>query len=189
VILDRVGPGPAALAADEKLDAVFDVSFSLGTNITRQLAFVDLKNMTTTRSTRFEPGSVLGVARTDLGAPLINQTDGHVDKTLAGNVSLVLYAADEGFIQGGSTYTATIAFTNGSRFIGSTTIDAKPGNEAISATFGASNQALPAAADPTSRVPGEVTSVVFSLTNETLPAPGDGQTARLSTSWWAALSA
>jgi hypothetical protein len=165
--LDRVGPGVSALAPDGKPDAAFELSFAMGTGITRQLAYVDLQGPSA-RSTRLEIGAVLGVAsNTDLSAAFLNHTDGSVDASLTANVSLLLFADTGSFLQGGATYTATAAFTNGSRFVGSVTLPAQFGGEVGSAAFSVQNQKLTLDPSPPA-TGGEVASVAFSVQNQKL---------------------
>ncbi|MCG8556276.1 MAG: Ig-like domain-containing protein, partial [Proteobacteria bacterium] len=170
-IVDRVGQGPAALAPDGQKDAVFELEFALGAGITRQLSFVDLQGPAL-RSTRVDVGSVLGVSEPDLGAPFLNEADGHVDLTISDNASFLLFAAREGLIQQGARYTATAVFTNGSRYIGELTLEL-PKHEVTSGTFGIANQALPSSISP-GPPREEVASGVFALSNKHLLFPIGG---------------
>ena len=120
ILVDRVGPGPAALTPDGALDAVFTLSLSIGQGVTRQLSFIDLAGPLT-RSTRPQVGSVLGVAA-DVGAPLLNGPDGQVSFPVTTGATLTLFASDFGLIQPGATYTVTAGFADGSNFVGSFTI-------------------------------------------------------------------
>jgi hypothetical protein len=114
VLVDRVGP--STLAPDGDPDAVFTVSANIGAGVTRQLSFVDLVGPLT-RSTRPGAGGTLGVAA-DAGAPLQNAADGTVSGAYTSSVALTLFAADAGFVVPGQTYTVTLGFTDGSRFVG-----------------------------------------------------------------------
>jgi Big-like domain-containing protein len=164
--IDRVGAGPAALAPDEFLDAVFEVDFALGAGITRQLSFIDLKGPTT-RSTRPEVGSVLGVATSqDLGAGLLNSPDGTIDDFVTANGSLLLFASAEGFVQTGATYTVTVVFTNGTRYVGSVTIG-RMENEATGSAFSVNNQSQAEEPEPVPET-GELTGSTFSVLNQSV---------------------
>jgi hypothetical protein len=114
VLVDRVGAAAGALAPDGKLDAVFAMTMSVGDGVTRQLSFIDLTG-NGTRSTRAGL-VVLGVA-TDAGAALLNSPNNTLSIPVTDGASLTLFAADEGFIRGETTYTVTAVFTDGSRFV------------------------------------------------------------------------
>lgn len=115
VLVDRVGAASGAIAPDGALDAVFTFNLTVGDNVTRTLSSIDLAGPVT-RSTRSGVGGALGVAA-DAGGTLLNNADGTVGFPIATATSLTLFAADSGFIQNGATYTATAAFTDGSRFV------------------------------------------------------------------------
>jgi hypothetical protein len=173
-IVDLVGTGEAALAPDRILDSVFELRFTMGTGITRQLSFIDLEGPGGIRTTRSPVGAVLGVSVSELGAPVLNHPDRTVDAPLsddavAKRVSLMLYTTDDGFIQVGATYTATAVFTNGIRFVGKTTIQTLPAQEVTSAAFSIVNDALPPDVGAPTVTSGEITSSVVSLSNESLP--------------------
>jgi hypothetical protein len=175
VLVDRVGAGTPALSPDGHRDPVFSVAFDLGASITRPLAFVDLAGPTTL-STRPEVGAALGVVHAELGAPLLNGPDGQVSASLTGSSSLLLFAPSSSFLQAGASYRATVAFTNGSRFIGTFTLLALPTEEASSPAFSVSNQVLPF--DPSgpggSLLATEATSSAFSVMNQALPVDPHG---------------
>ncbi len=118
VVADRVGLD--ALAPDGELDAVFTVMLSLGEGVTRRLDHIDLEGPML-RSTRTAAGGVLGVASSP-GGPFLNHPDGEVSFDVTGSASLILIAADLGFVVEGETYTATLIFTDGARLVGSVTI-------------------------------------------------------------------
>ena len=161
-VADRVGPGAAALAPDGSPDAVFTLSLSIGEGITRQLSFVDLARTSgaaMTRSTRPAVGSVLGVD-SDAADPLLNGPDGQVGFPVTTGATLVLYAADGGFVQPGASYMATAGFTDGSRFVGLVTIEA-PEDQAQVA-----HSARIVAEPPTVQVaPGAPGTAVLTLTD------------------------
>lgn len=166
VAIDRVGVGPAALAPDEFADAVFELDFAIGAGITRQLSFIDLGGPTT-RSTRLEVASVLGVATSqDLGADLLNRPDGTLDAAVTANGSLLLFASAEGFVQAGGTYTVTVVFTNGTRYIGSVTIGSLE-SEATGSMFSVNNQSEATEVDQVPET-GEASSATFSVWNQSL---------------------
>jgi hypothetical protein len=119
VLADRVGTG-RQLTGDGQNDAVFTVSVATGDGVTRQLSYIDLVGPQT-RSTRLGVPAVLGVA-VDPGANFLNGADGHVTLPVTSGATLTLFAADAGFIVSGATYTVTVAFTDGSRFVADTTI-------------------------------------------------------------------
>ena len=163
----------ADLTRDSANDAVFTFSFGLGTGIMRQLAFVDLEGGGTLRSTRLFGSSALGVVKTDLGAPFLNNADGTVDASLSGNVSLLLFAADAGLLQAGATYKATAAFTNGARYVGTVGVAQLPRNETVSAVWSTRNDALPFVPGSVALQPRETVSGVDSVLNQSLPfVPG-----------------
>ena len=168
-IADRVGSGLAQLTADGNLDAVFTLSFSFGSAVTRQLAYVELEGPAT-RSTRPEAGSTLGVAN-DLGAPLQNNPNGQATFNLTSSGSLVLFAAREGFLQVGATYTATAAFTNGSRYIGTVTVGAIPSNEVVGPTVSVRNDVLPDIGGGGTGTT-EIVGATISVANTTSPDDG-----------------
>jgi len=115
VLVDRVGNAGGAVTPDGKLDAVFVMTMSIGDGVTRQLSYIDLTG-NGTRSTR-TGNVVLGVA-VDAGAPLLNSPNGTLSLPVTSGTTLTLFAADEGFIRGETTYTVTAVFTDGSRFVG-----------------------------------------------------------------------
>jgi len=119
-VVDRVGFAAGAFAPDGQADAVFTLSVSIGTGITRTISFITLQGGGQTRST--QAGSTpLGVAA-DAGSPLLNGPTGPINFPVTGGATLTLIASDGGFIVPGTTYTATAAFTDGSRFVGTFTI-------------------------------------------------------------------
>ncbi len=119
VLADRVGTG-RQLTGDGQNDAVFTVSVAIGDGVTRQLSYIDLAGPQT-RSTRTNVSAVLGVAA-DAGAPFLNAADGSLSMPVTSGATLTLFAADAGFIVPGASYTVTLAFTDGSRFVADTTI-------------------------------------------------------------------
>ncbi|HKY21469.1 MAG TPA: carboxypeptidase regulatory-like domain-containing protein, partial [Vicinamibacterales bacterium] len=114
LIADRVGVG-RSLAPDGQLDAVFTLNMAIGEGITRTLSFIDLAGPSM-RSTRVGE-TVLGVAG-GAGSTFLNNPDGQVGFPITSGGTLTLFAASEGFIQDGKTYTVTAGFTDGSRFVG-----------------------------------------------------------------------
>jgi Bacterial Ig-like domain/Carboxypeptidase regulatory-like domain len=119
-LVDRVGLSSGSLVPDGQADAVFTLSLSIGSNITRTLSYITLQGGSLTRST--QAGSVpLGVAA-DAGSPLMNSPSGPVSFPITTGATLTLFAGDGGFIQPGTTYTATAVFTDGSQFVGTYTI-------------------------------------------------------------------
>lgn len=190
VAIDRVGP--AALSPDGVRDALFSVQFSMPTNVTRQLAFIDLEGPRTL-STRPELGAPLAVSGSSLGGPLLNDASGQISAEITGNGSLLLYAPAAGFLQAATSYRVTVAFTNGSRFIGSTALSALPTEEVTSGLLSVFNQAVPGgpigggeAGSPDPLQPTEVVSQALSLFNQKLPyaavlqPPGGGQPSDVS---------
>jgi hypothetical protein len=113
VVADRVGL--TALAPDGELDAVFTVALSLGDGVTRTLDHIDLEGPAL-RSTRDSVGAVLGVAAT-AGSALLS-----APFELTESASLTLFAADQGFVVEGETYTVTVVFQDGARLVGSAEI-------------------------------------------------------------------
>ncbi len=120
-VVDRVGPGAVALSPDGDLDAVFTFTFSVGEGLTRQIKHVDLVGPLA-RSTRAAVGSILGVASGPGEAFLNEPGTGEISFPVRDGATLTLVAADLGLVQPGLTYTATAEFTDGSRFVASTTI-------------------------------------------------------------------
>ena len=115
-LVDRVGLTAGNLTPDGQNDAVFTLSITIGDNITRTISYIDLQTGTSLRSTR--SGNVpLGVAA-DVGSPLLNSPSGPISFPVTTGATLTLFAGDGGFIQPGATYTATAAFTDGSKFVG-----------------------------------------------------------------------
>ncbi len=164
VLLDRVGSGTADLEPDGDPDAVFTMTFSFGSNVTRQLAYVDLQGPVM-RSTRPEAGSILGVAA-DLAAPLKNAPTGQVNFSITSSGTLVLFAAREDFLQPGTSYTATAVFTNGSRYVGTFTTAELSSHEAVGPVFAVVNVVVP---DPEATGAKETVGPTFSVANVTLP--------------------
>ncbi|HKY34350.1 MAG TPA: carboxypeptidase regulatory-like domain-containing protein [Polyangiaceae bacterium] len=141
--VDRVGAGTPALEPDQQRDAVFTLDLTIPAGVTRDLAFVDLEGPLLA-STRPEGSRPLGVARTDLGAKLLNGDDGQVQGELAGAGTLVLFAESEGLLSAGVTYRATAGFTNGSRFIGTLLLPSLPLEHVAGGAFSVNNQGVPA---------------------------------------------
>ncbi len=119
-LADRVGLTSGSLAPDGVPDAVFTMSLSIGNNITRTVSYITLQGGGLVRSTQ-AGNAPLGVA-VDVGSPLLNSTSGPVSFPITSGATLTLFAGDGGFIQPGTTYTATAAFTDGSKFVGTFTI-------------------------------------------------------------------
>jgi len=119
-LVDRVGLIAGSLVPDGLPDAVFTLSLSIGSNITRTLSYIDLAGGSFLRSTR-AGNAPLGVAA-DVGSPLLNSPSGPVSFPMTTGATLTLFAGDGGFIQPGTTYTATAVFTDGSQFVGSFTL-------------------------------------------------------------------
>jgi len=119
-LVDRVGLIAGSLVPDGLPDAVFTLSLSIGSNITRTLSYIDLTGGSFLRSTR-AGNAPLGVAA-DVGSPLLNSPSGPVSFPMTTGATLTLFAGDGGFIQPGTTYTATAVFTDGSQFVGSFTL-------------------------------------------------------------------
>ena len=119
-LVDRVGLTAGSLTPDGLPDAVFTLSLNIGSNITRTLSYIDLAGGSLLRSTRVG-NTPLGVAA-DIGSPLLNSPSGPVSFPLTTGATLTLFAGDGGFIQPGTTYTATAVFTDGSQFVGSFTV-------------------------------------------------------------------
>jgi hypothetical protein len=111
-LVDRVGGGSNGLSPDGQLDAVFTMSVNVGQGLTRTISYITLVGPQT-RSTQ---SSNLGVAA-DVGSPLLNGTNGQINFPVTTGATLTLFATDNGLIQGGATYTATAAFTDGSQFV------------------------------------------------------------------------
>jgi len=131
------------------------------------------------RTTRVEAGAGLGVSGgtvvpnngMGLRDAFINLADGSVNKTVTGDVSLLLFAKDAGFLQTGASYTGTAAFTNGARYVG--TLSQLPAQEAVGATFGVRNDAVPA--EGTEGTVTEAESPVWSTENVAVPAEETGE--------------
>lgn len=119
-LADRVGLTAGSLVPDGQNDAVFTLSLTIGSGITRTISFIDLQGGSLLRSTR-AGNPPLGVAA-DAGAPLQNNASGQIAFSITGGATLTLFAGDGGFIQPGVTYTATAVFTDGARFVGTFTI-------------------------------------------------------------------
>jgi hypothetical protein len=184
ISLDRVST--ATLTPDGVRDALFAVQFSMPPATTRQLAFIELRGPRTL-STRPDDAAPLGVSGRDLGSPLINDPDGQVTASITGNGSLLLFAPAAAFIEANTSYRVTVAFTNGSRFIGVAAIGKLPTEEVASVAFSVQNQYVPipggggepGGADPLQ--PTDFAGRVFSLFNQDFPntavvsAPGGGQ--------------
>ncbi|HEX2874243.1 MAG TPA: carboxypeptidase regulatory-like domain-containing protein [Polyangiaceae bacterium] len=183
ISVDRVGA--TALTPDGIRDALFGVQFSMPPTTTRQLAFIELQGPRTL-STRPEDQAPLGVSGRDLGSPFLNDADGQVTTSITGNGSLLLFAPAAAFVAANTSYRVTVAFTNGSRFIGVAAIGKLPTEEVASAAFTVQNQYVPipggggepGGADPLQ--PTDFVGRVFSLFNQEFPntavvnAPGGG---------------
>ncbi|MCU1350083.1 MAG: hypothetical protein JWO56_3113, partial [Acidobacteria bacterium] len=150
ILVDKVGAaaGAGGMTKDNVDDAVFTLSMQTGDGVTRQLQYIDLAGPAM-RSTR--PGNfVLGVA-VDAGAALLNSPDGQLTMPVTNGTTLSLFAATaNGFIKGGSIYTVTAIFTDGSRFVATTVIpedDDRP-RVAHAATMTAAGSSLMVAATP-----------------------------------------
>lgn len=111
-LVDLVGGGINGLSPDGQLDAVFTLSVNVGQGLTRTISYISVVGPQT-RSTQT---SNLGVAA-DVGGPLLNSTTGQINFPVATGATVTLVATDNGFIQAGATYTATAAFTDGSKFV------------------------------------------------------------------------
>jgi hypothetical protein len=187
IAIDRVSL--TSLSPDGARDAIFAVQFSMPATTTRQLAFVELQGPVTL-STR--PGSAgpLAVSGPDLGSPLLNDANGEVSAPVTGSGSFLLYAPGAGFIEANTSYRVTMAFTNGSRFIGVAAIGALPREEVASGILSVQNQYVPipgggggepepGGGDPLQMT--DVSSVAFSLfnryfqKNDVVNTPGGGQ--------------
>ena len=118
VVADRVGL--ATPEPDGSLDAVFTLTLTLGEDVQKDLAYIDLDGPST-RSTRASVAAVLGVAPS-AGDPLVNDVNGEVAFPVVSRIDLTLFAADEGFVVEGETYTVTAVFADGARLVGRTTI-------------------------------------------------------------------
>ncbi len=166
LLVDRVG-GAGALAPGGGRDAVFSFDFALGANITRHLVYVDLEGPVTV-STRPEVATKLGVAKTELGAPFLNATDGSFGAPLTGSVSLLLFAPAPGLLQAGAQYHVTVAFTNGARFIGNLTLGALPQEEVASRVFSIQNDGFQFDPEgpPGVFLASETTSPTFTVSND-----------------------
>ncbi len=119
-LVDRVGLTSGSLTPDGQKDGVFTLSFTIGDNITRTISYIDLQTGSSLRTTR-SGNMPLGVAA-DVGSPLLNSPSGPISFPVTTGATLTLFAGDGGFIQPGATYTATAAFTDGSKFVGTFTI-------------------------------------------------------------------
>jgi hypothetical protein len=120
-LADRVGLTAGSLTPDGQNDAVFTLSLTIGSGITRTISYIDLMGSgSAIRSTR-SGQPPLGVAA-DAGAPLQNNSGGQISFAITSGATLTLFAGDGGFIQPGVTYTATAVFVDGARFVGTFTI-------------------------------------------------------------------
>src|SRR6202035_3893800 len=111
-LVDLVGGGSNGLSPDGQLDAGFTLSVNVGQGLTRTISYISLVGPQT-RSTQ---SSNLGVAA-DVGGPLLNGTNGQINFPVTTGATVTLFAVDSGLMQPGATYTATAAFTDGSRFV------------------------------------------------------------------------
>jgi hypothetical protein len=178
VLADRMGAGTPALSPDGKRDAVFALDIALGASVTKPLAYIDL-DAPKSFSTRPEVGAVVAAAKSELGATFLNDADGQVSASLTGTVTLLLFVPTDGLLQAGATYRATVAFTDGTRFIGTLTLGAVPTEEVSTAFFSVSNAALPfdpsgPPVPPGTAVTREVASLTFSVNNTKPPFDSGG---------------
>ena len=175
-LVDRVGLTPGSLTPDGLPDAVFTLSLNIGSNITRTLSYIDLTGGSLLRSTR-AGNTPLGVAA-DVGSPLLNSASGPVSFPLTTGATLTLFAGDGGFIQPGTTYTATAVFTDGSQFVGSFTIVPPADRQYVahSATIAAS----PATVVVNGATPGTTTLTITNIKDINGTAVPDGAMIALS---------
>jgi hypothetical protein len=167
-IVDRVSP--TALTPDTNPDAVFAVNLDAGANVTRYISSIEVAGPLT-RSTQPSAGSPLGVV-SDPRAPFLNSADGSVDLAVSGPVSLLLVAADLGFIQPGAAYTVTVLTQDGSRFQGTLASQALASDEAVSAPVSVANTIAP---ERPASESAEAASTVISVMNATLPPANGGE--------------
>jgi hypothetical protein len=158
-LVDRVGLSPGSLAPDGQPDAVFTMSVSIGSNITRTLSYITLQGGGVIRST--QSGNVpLGVAA-DAGSPLLNSPGGPVSFPITTGATLTLFAGDGGFIQPGTTYTSTAVFTDGSQFVGTFTIVAPADQQYVA--HSSTITANPATVVVNGRTPGTSTITITNI--------------------------
>jgi hypothetical protein len=159
-LVDRVGGGTNGLSPDSQLDAVFTLSLNVGQGVTRTVSYITLVGPQT-RSTQPNVGTgVLGVAA-DVGSTLLNSSTGQINFPVTTGATLTLFAADNGLIQPGETYTVTAVFTDGSQFVASYTITAPSDRQYVahSATITAS----PAGVIVSGSTPGTTTLTVSNI--------------------------
>ncbi|HET7436558.1 MAG TPA: carboxypeptidase regulatory-like domain-containing protein [Thermoanaerobaculia bacterium] len=138
ILADRVGTAAGSVTPDGNLDAVFTMSMAIGDGVSRTLSYIDLAGPVT-KSTR-GGNAPLGVS-VDVGSPLLNAPNGTISLPVTSGTTLTLFAAnDNSFIRGEQTYTVTAVFTDGSRFVGSVTVEEEADHETVphSAKFTAS---------------------------------------------------
>jgi large repetitive protein len=111
-VADLVGGGSNGLSPGPTNNAVFTLSLNIGQGITRTISYIMLAGPQTFSTN----SSNLGVAA-DVGGPLLNGTNGTINFPVTTGATLTLFAVDNGFIEGGDTYTATAVFTDGSQFV------------------------------------------------------------------------
>lgn len=129
ILADRVGSASGSVTPDGNLDAVFTMSLSIGEGVSRTLSYIDLAGPAT-KSTR-SGNSPLGVA-VDVGAPLLNAANGTISLPVTTGTTLTLFASnDNSFIRGEQTYTVTAVFTDGSRFVGTVTVEEEADHETV----------------------------------------------------------
>jgi Bacterial Ig-like domain/Carboxypeptidase regulatory-like domain len=138
-LVDLVGGGSNGLSPDGQLDAVFTLSVNVGQGLTRTISYISLVGPQT-RSTQ---SSNLGVAA-DVGGPLLNGTNGQINFPVTTGATVTLFAVDSGLMQPGATYTATAAFTDGSRFVATYTFVAPADRQYVahSSTIAANPETL-----------------------------------------------
>lgn len=183
-LVDRVGLTSGSLTPDGQLDAVFTLSLNIGSNITRTLSYITLAGGSQVRST--QAGSTpLGVAA-DASSPLLNSPSGPVSFPITSGATLTLFAGDGGFIQAGTTYTATAVFTDGSKFVGMFTIVA-PANQQYVA-HSATIVAAPATVVVNGATPGTTTLTITNILDINGTVVPDGAKIALSAANMASLN-
>lgn len=111
-VADLVGGGSNGLLPGPTNNAVFTLSLNIGQGVTRTISYITLAGPQTVSTN----SSNLGVAA-DVSGPLLNGSNGSVNFPVTTGATLTLFAVDNGFIQGGATYTATAVFVDGSQFV------------------------------------------------------------------------
>src|SRR5947207_7251272 len=142
------------------MDAVVTLSLNIGQGVTRTISYINLVGPQT-RSTQPNVGTgALGVA-SDVGSPLLNGSNGQINFPITTGATLTMFAADNGLIQPGATYTVTAVFTDGSQFVASYTNVAPADRQYVahSATITAS----PAAVIVSGSTPGTTTVTITNI--------------------------